>query len=191
MSDTEMEGADLVQTAVEQKTAEQAILKQSLDEAKAQAADYYDQILRLKAEFENFRKRSERERADARRWGKEEMVGRLVSLMDVLEQAEAAAHKGADLKSVTIGLDMLYKEFKKLLKEEGLEEIPAETGSAFDHSVHEAVDTVEDGGEENRVLGIFQRGYRLNGNLLRPARVKVSRKHSGGESANLGGNTHG
>ncbi len=174
------------QAAVEQKTAELAILKQSLDEAKAQSADYYDQLLRLKADFENFRKRADRDKAEARRWGKEEMVGRLVSLMDVLEQAETAAHKGADLKSVTIGLDMLYKEFKKLLKEEGLEEIPAEAGKPFDHAVHEAVDTVEDEGEENRVLSVYQRGYRLNGNLLRPARVKVSSKHSDDKSANKG-----
>jgi molecular chaperone GrpE len=175
---TEKDQADLAQTAAEQKTSELAILKQSLDEAKAQAADHYDQLLRLKADFENFRKRADRDRAEARRWGKEEIVGRLASLMDVLEQAEAAAHKGADLKSVTIGLDMLYKEFKKLLKEEGLEEVPAQEGQPFDHSVHEAVDTVEDEGEENRILGVFQRGYRFNGNLLRPARVKVSRKHS-------------
>jgi molecular chaperone GrpE len=176
MSETTANDADIARAAAEQKASELAILKQSLDDAK-------DQLLRARADFDNTRKRMEKEKADARRWGREELVGRLVSLMDVLEQAETAAHKGADLKSVTIGLDMLYKEFKKLLKEEGLEEVPAETGAAFDHSIHEAVDTVEDEGEENRVLGVFQRGYRLNGNLLRPARVKVS-KHSKDKSAN-------
>lgn len=176
MSETTQD-SEISRDAAEAKTSELAILKQSLDEAK-------DQHLRLRADFDNYRKRVEKEKSDARRWGKEEIVARLVSLMDVLEQAEMAAHKGADLKSVTIGLDMLYKEFKKLLKEEGLEEVPVEPGTPFDHAVQEAVETVPDAGEENRVLGVFQKGYRLNGNLLRPARVKVSSKHSQDESAN-------
>jgi molecular chaperone GrpE len=177
MSETNIQESEIAQAAAEGKTSELAILKQSLDETK-------DRELRLRADFENYRKRGEKEKADARRWGKEEIVSRLASLMDVLEQAEAAAHKGADLKSVTIGLDMLYKEFKKLLKEEGLEEVPAEPGAPFDHALHEAVETCPHEGEENRILGVFQRGYKLNGNLLRPARVKVSCKHSGNESAN-------
>lgn len=168
---------DLDRTSAEQKTSELAILKQSLDEEK-------DRTLRVRADFENYRKRAEREKMDARRWGKEEMVAKLLSIFDVLEQAEAAAQKGSDMKSVVVGLDMLYKELKKVLKEEGLEEVPAEPGSGFDHAVHEAVETVPDEGEEHRILSVLQRGYRLHGNLLRPARVKVSCKHSHGKSDN-------
>lgn len=171
MSEIKTPENEIVSDAVEGKTSELAILKQSLDASK-------DRELRLRADFDNYRKRMEREKADARRWGKEDVVARLVSIMDVLEQAETAAHKGADLKSVVVGLDMLYKEFKKLLKEEGLEEVPSEAGAPFDHAVHEAVETCPDEGEENRVLGVHQKGYRLNGNLLRPARVKVSCKQS-------------
>ena len=176
--------SEIERTAAEVKISEEAILKQSLDEAKAHAADYLDQLLRLKAEFENYRKRADRERSEARRFGQEEIVGRLVSILDVFEQAEAAAHKGANLKAVTVGLDMLYKEFKRLMKDEGLQEVPSEIGSSFDHAVHEAVETVSDEGEEHRILGVFQKGYRLNGNLLRPARVKVSCKQSDKGSAN-------
>lgn len=179
--DENTEGAvncdDIVKSAAEAKASELAILKQSLDEAK-------EQVLRARADFENYRKRAEKERLEARRWEKEGIVGRLVPLMDVLEQAEAAAQKGTDMKSVVVGLDMLFKEFKKLLKEEGLQEIPSEPGEPFDHAVHEAVETVEDEGEDHRILAVFQRGYRLDGNLLRPARVKVSCKHSQGKSAN-------
>jgi molecular chaperone GrpE len=167
---------DVPESTCDADAADVTALKQALEEAK-------DQVLRARADFENFRKRAEKERIDARRWGKEEIVGRLVSLMDVLEQAESAAQKGADMKSVVIGLDMLYKEFKKLLKEEGLQEVSAEPGDLFDHAVHEAVETVE-GEEDHRILGVFQRGYKLNGNLLRAARVKVSCKHSDSKSAN-------
>jgi molecular chaperone GrpE len=172
-----------IDPSVEQKTSELAILKQSLDESKAESAALKGEVLRARADFENYRKRMEKEKSDARRWGREEVVGKLLSLSDVLEQAESAAQKGADLKSIVIGLDMLYKEFKRLLKEEGLEEVAAEPGLPFDPAVHEAVETVPHDGDENRVLSALQRGYRLNGNLLRPARVKVSCKHSHDESA--------
>jgi molecular chaperone GrpE len=166
---------DFAAAAAEEKADELAILKESLDQAKAQSADYYDQLLRLKAEFENFRKRTERERAEAHRRGKEDVILQLVSLMDVLEQAEKAAHTAPDLKAMVVGMDLLYGEFRKLLKSQGIEEIGTE-GGAFNPSEHEAVETVDDEGEENRVVAVLQKGYRLKEVLLRPARVKVSRK---------------
>jgi molecular chaperone GrpE len=162
--------------AAENKVAELAILKESLDQARAQAAEHYDQLLRLKAEFENFRKRTEKEKGDHRRWGREEIVLQLVSLLDVMEQAEAAAHKGADLKSMVDGLDMLYGEFKRLLKGQGLEEEPVAPGDAFNPQLHEAVDIVEEDGEDGRVLAVLQKGFKFQGSLLRPARVRVSKK---------------
>jgi len=79
---------DVQNIAAQGKVAELAILKESLDEARAQGADYYDQLLRLKAEFENYAKRMEKGKGDARRWGKEELVLRLVSFLDVMEQAQ-------------------------------------------------------------------------------------------------------
>lgn len=179
MSETNMTNLeDVAKAAAEDKVAEQAILKESLDQARAQAADYYDQLVRLKAEFENFRKRGEKEKADARRWGKEDIIVQLISLMDVMEQAETAAHKTTDTKSIVAGLDMLYAAFKRLLKDEGLEQISPEN-QAFDPKQHEAVETVEGDGEENRVLDVLQKGYTFQGALVRPARVKVSKKKPG------------
>lgn len=171
--------------SVELKTSELEILRQSLDEAKRKSDDYYDQLLRLKAEFENFRKRSEREKAEARRWGKEEIVLRLVSLMDVMEQAERAAHQAPDLKAVVFGLDMLYGEFKRLLKEEGLEEVPTAVGDVYNHAVQEAVETVDDGGPDGQVRAVLQKGYLFQGLLFRPARVKISKKTETGAVAPL------
>lgn len=173
--------ADAEQAAVAEKTSELEILRQSLEEAKLKAADYYDQLLRLKAEFDNYRKRMEREKADARRWGKEEIVLRLVSLMDVMEQAELAAHRAPDIKAVVFGLDMLYGEFKRLLKEEGLEEVSAVAGEPYDHNLQEAVETVESEGIEGRILAVLQKGYRFQGALFRPARVKISKKIGAGD----------
>lgn len=172
---TEQNNAGADDAARDIKTAELDILRQSVADAQAKAAEYYDQLLRLKAEFDNYRKRVEREKIEARRWGKEEIVLRLVSLMDVMEQAEAAAHKSPDLKSVVLGLDMLYGEFKRLLKEEGLEEIPAEVGGGYNTDWHEAVETV-DNGDEGKILNVLQKGYKFQGGLFRPARVRISKR---------------
>ena len=177
MTEPSAESAAAEKDAVEAKISELDILRQSLQAAQAKSADYYDQLLRLKAEFENFRKRTEKDRADSRRWGKEEIVLRLVSLLDVMELAEAAAHKSPDVKSMVQGLDMLYGEFKRLLKEEGLEEIPTAVGDAYNHAAHEAVETIEDK-EDGKILAVLQKGYKFQGGLFRPARVKVSRRGS-------------
>ena len=176
--ETAPDAQEVARAAVEEKIAEQAILKESLDQARAQAKDYYDQLLRLTADFENYRKRTEREKVDQRRWGKEEVLLPLISLMDVVEQAEIAAHKTTDMKSIVAGLDMLYSQFKKLLKDEGIEFIdPA--GEKFNPELHEAVELVPDEGEEGRVLSVMQKGYKSQGQLLRPARVRVSAKREG------------
>jgi len=153
---------------------EAATPEDALAAAEAKALDYFDQLLRLKAEFENYRKRVEREKIEARKWGKEEIVLRLVSLMDVMEAAEAVAHKSVDVKSIVLGLDMLYGEFKRMLKEEGLEEVAAAVGGQYDHAVHEAVETED--GEDGKILAVLQKGYRFQGGLFRPARVKISKK---------------
>jgi molecular chaperone GrpE len=167
---------DVAELAAEQKRSELSILKESLDAARAQTAAHYDQLLRLKAEFENFRKRADKEKTDNRRWGKEEIILRLVSLMDVMEQAEKAAHSSTDMKSVVAGLDMLYKEFKRLLKDEGLEEIEANPGDSFDPSTHEAVaaEGDGDGSGPGLISAIIQKGYKFGGALLRPSRVRVT-----------------
>lgn len=170
------EGAGAPATTTELET-----LRHSLDEANRKVGDYYDQLLRLKAEFDNYRKRMEREKADARRWGKEEIVLRLVSLMDVMEQAEMAAHRAPDIKAVIFGLDMLYGEFKRLLKEEGLEEVSAVAGEPYDHNLQEAVETVEGDGVDGCILSVLQKGYRFQGTLFRPARVKISKKRGAGD----------
>jgi molecular chaperone GrpE len=168
---------DVGTLAAEEKVSELSILKQSVDDARAQAAAYYDQLLRLKAEFENFRKRAEKEKQDHRRWGKEEVVIQLVDLMDVMEQAQTAAHRASEVKSIVQGLDMLHAKFRRFLEDEGLTEIAAE--DRFDPRIHEAVEMVPEPGEEGRILGVLQKGYQFQGNMLRPARVRVSKKPEG------------
>ena len=167
------EKIDLEAVAAQEKRDELAILKESLDGAKAQAADYFDQLLRLKAEFDNFRKRTEREKADARAWGKQEVLMPLISLVDVFEQAMRQAQTAQEMKHVIEGLEFLHKNFSAFLKAEGIEPIDM-VGKPFDPHEAEAVEQQEvEDGQAGQVLGEIQKGYRFQGKVLRPGRVKV------------------
>jgi molecular chaperone GrpE len=159
---------------LEQKLSELEILRQALEETKNQSAQYFDQLLRLKAEFDNYRRRADREKTDARAWGKQEVLVQLISLVDVFEQALNQAHKAQDLKQVVRGVDMLYKSFSQFLKAESLEPIETE-GLPFNPDEMEAIEQVEV--ENKRQVGYvveeLQKGYRFQGRILRPSRVRV------------------
>ena len=158
---------------LDEKLSELAILQQSVEEQKAKAVDYYDQLLRLTAEFDNYRKRVEKEKVEARAWGKQDVLTPLLSLVDIFEQAMAQAQHAKDAKQIRVGLEFLHKNFSSFLKAEGLAPIEA-AGKAFDPHLAEAVEQVEvDEGQVGQVLGEIQRGYSFNGRVLRPAKVKV------------------
>ena len=146
---------------------------QALEESKKKASENYDQLLRLRAEFENFRKRVDREKAEARAWGKQEVLLQLISLLDVFQQAMAQAHSAKDLKHVVQGVDMLHKSFSQFLKAEGLE--PIETvGKPFDPQWAEAMEQQEvEADQVGQVLAEIQKGYTFQGRVLRPSRVRV------------------
>jgi molecular chaperone GrpE len=157
------------------KIAELEILRQSFDDKNKQAQDYYDQILRLKAEFENYRRRADKEKRDFLQWGKEKILIKQIAIDDVLQQALKSAKDGGKVEDIIIGLELVIKESSKMLIEEGIEEIKLEK---FDPNVCEALDYVEsdDGAGEGDILEVYQKGYKMNGNLIRTAKVKVAKK---------------
>lgn len=157
---------------VEEKLNELSILKESFDKQKKMADDYYDQLLRLKAEFENYRRRSEKEKIEYLNLGKEKILLKQIFIDDVLEAAIKSAKQGNNIKSIIVGLDMVAKEFSKMLKEEGVEEIKCEK---FDPNICEALDQVESQKEEGTILEVYQKGYKMNGKLIRPLKVKVAK----------------
>lgn len=154
------------------KLSELEILKQSFDDKKKESEDYYDQLVRLKADFENFRRRSEKEKRDYLDWGKEKILLKQISIDDVLQHALKSAKDGNNIESIITGLEMISKEFSKMLKEEGVEEIVCEK---FDPNICEALDYVESDEEEGTVLEVYQKGYKMNGRLVRAAKVKVAK----------------
>ncbi|MBN1622358.1 MAG: nucleotide exchange factor GrpE [Endomicrobiales bacterium] len=162
------------ETLRNQKVSELDILKQSLEEKKKQAEEYYDQLLRLKAEFENYRQRTEKEKQTHRLWGKEEILLKQIMLLDVIEQAYKSIENNASPESILKGLELIKIEFAKMLTSEGVKEIES-LGEKFDPNLHEAVEQIGSEEEEGKVLEVLQKGYIFNKRLIRPAKVKVSK----------------
>ncbi len=160
------------------KLTELEILRQSLEEKKKLADGYYEQLLRLRAEFDNFRRRSDKEKQTHLQWGKEEMLLKQIDLLDVLAQACRSARDSDNVESIRKGVEMIYAEFEKMLKSEGVTEIGA-PGEDFDPELHEAVEKVEGPQPDNTILEVVQKGYMYNSRVIRPAKVKVI-KHVNG-----------
>ncbi|MDR3306853.1 MAG: nucleotide exchange factor GrpE [Endomicrobium sp.] len=165
-------GCDCRGGARDEKISEVEVLKQSVDEQKTLAQNYYDQLVRLKADFDNFARRSEKEKKDYLDCGKEKILVKQIAIDDVLQHALKSAKTGNNMDSIIVGLDMINKEFAKMLKEEGVEEIQCEK---FDPNVCEALDYVESGEEDGKILEVYQKGYKMNGKLIRTAKVKVAK----------------
>lgn len=146
------------------------------DPAAAELESMRDRHLRLAAEFDNYRKRTDRERAEAGTRAQAQIVERLLDAVDDLQRF---AHQDPEKVSAAALLEAAQAIERKLLRNlesAGLESVQAE-GQPFDPTVHEAITTVatDKRKEDNQVADVFQVGYRFKGTLLRPARVRVKR----------------
>ena len=143
----------------------------ALRDLKAERDDLKELLLRRQAEFDNFRKRSEKEKADFSQYAGMELVKQLLPILDDFDRALKT--EAAD-KEYAKGVALIHGRLYEALKKQGLE--PFETaGALFDPNLHQAVERVETAeAEDHAVLGEFQRGYNFKGKLLRPAMVKVA-----------------
>ena len=141
------------------------------DQLLAEKNDLYDRLLRARAEFDNARKRAERDRLDYVQFAAMDLVRSLLPLLDDFERALKVETADANYAK---GVELIYQRFFDILKKAGLE--PIETaGKRFDPNFHEAVQRVPtEDGEDQAVLEELQRGYNFKGKLLRPAWVKVA-----------------
>ena len=139
--------------------------------AEAKAQEHLDDLKRLAAEFENYKKRTAREQASLSTRATEHLVKELLPIVDDLERAlEAAAqHEEAKLEE---GVRLVHRELVEALAREGLVEV--ETDGQFDPHVHEALVSQPSEQEDGSVIEVLQKGYRLGDRVLRPARVVVS-----------------
>lgn len=138
--------------------------------------DYYGQLLRLKAEFENYRKRVDREKPEWFKMGRAEVAVKLLPLYDVLGHAHQEVKAGHADTPLAKGLDAIFREFEKLFKEEGISAVDP-LGKAFDPNFHEALGFVDKPGvDEGFVADVLQPGYLLGDKVLRTAKVRLQKK---------------
>jgi molecular chaperone GrpE len=153
-----------------------------LEEAQAEIAKIRDQLLRTAADYDNFRKRTRRELDDAQKRGKEDLLRELLPVFDNLERAAVHAGQATDAKAVADGVSMVLKQFQDTLGKVGIKRIPA-VGSAFDPSLHEAIQQVETNDHPaGTIVAEVQPGYAMGDRLVRASMVVVAKPRPKGEA---------
>ena len=149
----------------------------ALLEDRQKAAEYWDRILRLQADFENARKRLEKDKQDFMRFANEGIIMELLNILDDLERTlELAQEKHQDLATFVKGVEMILAHLYELLKAHGVKPIEAQ-GKIFDPNFHEAISEQESAEvAEGKVLMQLRKGYKFKDRLLRPATVIVAKK---------------
>ena len=146
-------------------------LEETLAALEAERDDYLDQLRRLAAEFDNYRKRVAGDQESLSARPHDGLMKALIPVLDDLERALVAAEEHEEAK-LHEGVGLVARELRKALEREGLEEI--ETDGSFDPHVHEALLSQPSELDEGSVVEVLQKGYRLGDRVLRPARVVVS-----------------
>lgn len=150
-------------------------LQKDIENLQKERNDFYDRLLRQQAEFENFKKRMDREKTEFVQFASAELMREILGVLDSFNLAiRNAAGNGQTEENILQGLELIYKQLQDTLARFGLTPIDAK-GQKFDPNFHQAVSThATDEVEENIVVDEMRRGYLLNGRLLRPAMVSVS-----------------
>ncbi len=162
--------------AVEQRAATPAELEAELAAARAKADENWDQLLRARAEMENIRRRHANELEKAHKYALDGFVRELLQVRDSLELGQGAAREeGADIEKLREGTELTLKLLGDVMTKFGVEAIEP-LGETFDPQFHQAMATQpRDDVASNTVVAVVQKGYVLNGRLVRPAMVMVSR----------------
>ena len=149
-----------------------------LEETEKAASENHDRYLRACAELENYKKRAARDREDFIKYGNETLIKDLLPTVDNMERALEHTSDSENFKAFADGLGLIRDSFLAALGKHGVEKIDA-IGKEFDPNFHEAMIQVEGKRKkDNKVVEEFEKGYLLNGRLLRPSKVSIS-KHAG------------
>lgn len=184
MADDPIENQGTTSDSAPSEALEQQNGPSPLEEALAEAARLKDQLLRTAADFDNFRKRSRREVADAERKGRDGLLKELLPVFDNLERATAlgSAADGGDVRGILDGIELVSRQFRDTLQRLGVERIKT-VGEAFDPAYHEAIQQLETNDvPPGAVAHEVQSGYREGERVIRPALVVVAKPPSAATS---------
>jgi molecular chaperone GrpE len=172
----EKEISDSGDTLVEEESTEEEghDLSQEIESLKQEKEEIYQRFLRTQAEFDNFKKRSQKEKEAERKYKAQDLVTELLPAIDNFERALQVEITDEN-KNLLDGISMVYRQLVEALKSQGVEIIEA-AGKEFDPNLHQAVMQVEDDNfESNIVIEDLQKGYLLKDRVIRPAMVKVNK----------------
>lgn len=182
----DQEKVNTQETAEAQRTEQQAEqaapelspeekLQQSLDEAEARITDLQDKYLRLSAEFDNYRKRTIKEKSEIIKTAAEKTITAILPVLDDMERALLNMQKSDDAQALREGMELINAKFLKILSQEGLNKIETE-GADFNTDFHEAIAMIPAPSEDQKgkVLDCVQTGYKLNDKVIRHAKVAVA-----------------
>lgn len=167
----EVENVEATEIPEIQETEESKIEKLELE-----VQEWKDSYTRKLAEFQNFSRRKENELAEFKKYASEEIILKVLDNVDNLERAIDSTKESKNFDLLVEGVDMILKNMKNLLVDEGVEEIEAE-GKTFDPYEHQPMmtETLEEV-ENDTILQVFQKGYKLKGKVIRPSMVKINKK---------------
>jgi molecular chaperone GrpE len=179
MADEEIRDTDSPEEGVAEETAAEEVsveeLQRQLEAAQQKADDNWNQVLRIQADLENLRKRSLRDVENAHKFALEKFAVDLLPVRDSLEMGLSHADDEAGIDSLREGMELTLKALTQALEKYNIVEVNP-VGERFDPELHEAMAMQEsDEAEPNTVLTVVQKGYTLNGRLIRPAMVVVAR----------------
>jgi molecular chaperone GrpE len=167
--------ANTEETNGQEQTEETAEETGSETKAEAELAEMKDKYIRLMAEFENFRRRTNKERIDLLKTANEDLMSELLPVMDDMERARQSMEATKDVDAMLQGLELVFHKLKHVTQLKGLKPIVIEKGTAFDSDLHEAVTQIPAPSEElkGKIVDVIEKGYTLNEKVIRFAKVII------------------
>ena len=182
IKDTTTEETSANEQEVREEAAAEEPVAEEQDEAKEEAVvdekdekitELNNRLMRLQADFDNFRRRTQGEKEQLSGFVTAGVVGKFLKVLDNFERAEASAEKTADLESLLTGMKQIRRQFEEVFKELGVEEIVAQDAK-FDPNLHEAVMRGQNPDMEDETIDmVFEKGYKLHDRVIRHSKVRV------------------
>ncbi|MCK5467263.1 MAG: nucleotide exchange factor GrpE [Cyclobacteriaceae bacterium] len=160
---------------VSDETAEEETEEDEIEKLKADVQEAKDKYLRLYSEFENFRRRTAKERLDLIRTATEDLMSALLPVMDDFERAQKALEESEDHKATQEGFELIFNKFSNILKQKGLKQMEDKTGSEFSTEFHEAISQMPVGKKKmkGKIIDVVEKGYYLDEKVIRFAKVVI------------------
>ena len=175
VQDEELENQEAQAENSNEETQEEVIELSKEEELEIQVKEATDKYLRLYSEFDNFRKRTQKEKVELYKTAGEGIISAILPILDDLDRAEKANQDTDDAQAIKDGIKLIQDKLNNILKTKGLEAVESPIGKDFDVQFHEAITQIPapSDKEKGKVLDVVEKGYELNGKVIRFSKVVI------------------